>query len=366
MDKKNLLIQRLAGYSATAAAMTALATNVSGQTYSGLKNILVDNTTKNIDLDGDGTSDFAFTNSLVINLYNANQFASLDVTNNKWIGTSMVGAFGPNMMFYGTYPSVSATSINNLGGYYASSEPFAGKGDEYIAVKFGTTNKLGWIRINIPSNNTTLTIRDWAYTSQFYLTTAALTPVISGASISDTQTNAAKLNLTSNAEGIAYFAVQLASVSTTPTAASIKAGTGFVTSGNIVATAASALSLNINGLTGNTDYKVFYIVENGLRTGNVSEIGQISFTTTLNTAVIGIDNEEILSDLFPNPAHGSVLLTVKTDAQYRIIDILGTTLKSGKLKAGQSILDIGSLAKGNYYILITAKNFAITKKLIVE
>jgi len=294
MDKKTLLLKRLSSYSATAAAMTALSTSVSGQIYSGPKNILVDNATVNIDLDNDGTNDFSFENGtfLYYGTRNFNQIRSLDVTNNKWIAStmsSMVSAFGPNISFPYYSPGSTTTFVSgNLGDTYFNAGNFAGLGDKYIALKFSASTKLGWIRINIPGGHATATIRDWAYTeggvSNFF--TGSLKPVVSNSSVSDAAATTAKLNLTSNAEGTVYFAVQLATTATIPTAAAIKAGTGFLATGSGAATADAALSLDITGLSENTGYKIFYIVENPLVSGNISEVGELSFTTPDITAPV--------------------------------------------------------------------------------
>ena len=71
--------------------------------------------------------------------------------------------------------------------------------------------------------------------------------------------------------------------------------------------------------------------------------------------------------VFPNPSKGefTILLDDLTGPfTIKIVDVLGHSIYTKNEIYGP--LNIGDIAKGNYYIHITADNFSFTRKLIVH
>ncbi len=98
-------------------------------------------------------------------------------------------------------------------------------------------------------------------------------------------------------------------------------------------------------------------------------------TLHLTVQTVGIETiangEEIAVVLYPNPADERVTLQVQalpSDAEVTIYDAQGRTVLSQTLKAGEETLtlNIGSLAAGNYHVLIVSNDKATVRKLIIQ
>jgi hypothetical protein len=73
--------------------------------------------------------------------------------------------------------------------------------------------------------------------------------------------------------------------------------------------------------------------------------------------------------LFPNPA--SKQLTIKTDeklidSNYTVLDILGQTLRSGKINSDNTLLEVGDLPGGSYFIQIESKDGGSVSRFMKE
>ena len=72
--------------------------------------------------------------------------------------------------------------------------------------------------------------------------------------------------------------------------------------------------------------------------------------------------------VYPNPAHEHITIELDFNAQaaYQIIDALGKTIVQGKIDGGtkQVRVDVSSLAKGQYHVVIQSSDYQQTFKLI--
>ena len=166
--KNKILASRLAGYSATAAAMAAISANADAQiVYSGLQNLVVSmNDTVAIDINNDGINDFSFMLDSITN--KVAKIHNLDASN-KWMGSSYVYALQKGNSIKGSSSSYFRNNYSLLGATWLSGSKvhgyFPGHGNRYVGVNFmiGTEVHPGWIKINIPNNVSQIKIIDWAY-----------------------------------------------------------------------------------------------------------------------------------------------------------------------------------------------------------
>jgi zinc metalloprotease ZmpB len=76
--------------------------------------------------------------------------------------------------------------------------------------------------------------------------------------------------------------------------------------------------------------------------------------------------------IFPNPASAAATLAVKgnlnsRDLQYRLIDLMGRTLRNGNIKGQQAEIDLTGLAPALYLVQLRASNgWSETRRLVVE
>ena len=100
----------------------------------------------------------------------------------------------------------------------------------------------------------------------------------------------------------------------------------------------------------------------------------ITVGTTLGVAVSAGD--ELISSasnavvkIQPNPATNQVRLTVdgvKEKLQYSIIDLNGRTLLQGQTDTdAQTVINLGDIARGTYFVKITGNGFSKVEKIVV-
>ncbi|MCX6208280.1 MAG: T9SS type A sorting domain-containing protein, partial [Bacteroidetes bacterium] len=85
-------------------------------------------------------------------------------------------------------------------------------------------------------------------------------------------------------------------------------------------------------------------------------------------SVIG-DKDAIVSTLYPNPAHSTINLTVKTlvgSGSIVVTDLYGKTVKQQALSMGTNTINISSLAKGMYLVSVITETGKQTQKVVVE
>ena len=195
MEKENIK-----KYALTAAAVLGVATYANATVqYSGVQNVFIDTgANSNIDIDGDGTSDFNFqqnhqlsgsyntsyimTNNLFLNPVNSNSAINSYVT--LGTHTSVVARLNDTFNVTGTLPAGDTWRVNNhqiLGQFHkqnimiSSTYTFSAGGfgnflgqTGCIGVRFqiGGATHFGWVQVRGGAEADNMTIIDWAYEDQ--------------------------------------------------------------------------------------------------------------------------------------------------------------------------------------------------------
>jgi ELWxxDGT repeat protein len=89
----------------------------------------------------------------------------------------------------------------------------------------------------------------------------------------------------------------------------------------------------------------------------------------LNTAVTEIAHSNFDVILFPNPANHQ--LTIKTDekllgSNFAVLSIMGQMVHSGKINSDNTLLEVGDLPSGVYFVQLQSKDGGITSLFIKE
>lgn len=119
--------------------------------------------------------------------------------------------------------------------------------------------------------------------------------------------------------------------------------------------------------------KAYAITTIATNSGN-NAYDDITVGTTLGVAVSAGD--ELISSasnavvkIQPNPATNQVRLTVdgvKEKLQYSIIDLNGRTLLQGQTDTdAQTVINLGDIARGTYFVKITGNGFSKVEKIVV-
>lgn len=161
MEKSTLLSQKLAGYTAFAAALTGFASSADAQiVHVDNPDVIIGlNGSQNFDLDGDGNDDVKF-----LQLYSSISSAS-NIINVQSVRSDvfiLANGFAAQLLNYDDVIQANNSYFNHpydLGN-------FANQSEKFVGVKFseGTNNYIGWIRISVPGDKTSITVLDWAYT----------------------------------------------------------------------------------------------------------------------------------------------------------------------------------------------------------
>lgn len=88
---------------------------------------------------------------------------------------------------------------------------------------------------------------------------------------------------------------------------------------------------------------------------------------TPSTAIYEVGRDDFEVVLFPNPA--SQQLSIKTDedligSNYNIINIMGQTVRSGKINSDNNLLEVGDLSNGTYLLQIYSKDGGAVSRFI--
>lgn len=87
------------------------------------------------------------------------------------------------------------------------------------------------------------------------------------------------------------------------------------------------------------------------------------------TSVKNVHPEQIGFGIYPNPAANEIAIAISGNEKgttYRIFDILGSQVKTGKLKGEQTTVNISGLERGLYLVNVEVGNTMSTQKLIIE
>ncbi len=263
----------------------------------------------------------------------------------------LVAALNQNAVIDSTGGFNAVEFIYNLG--YNSFGPFSGQGDKYIGVHFniGTDIHYGWIMINVETGFNTLTVKGFAYESQPEVGIMAGDTVgvymnLTGVDL--IQTTSAVAQYWPSKTGTAYYVVLLAT-DPAPDKDEVKAGTGAagasaVNSGNAVTTEFIAGEFALSGLTENTQYTVYSVIESNTILSNVKSIDFTSGMSNINELFSGVFSA------FPSPAVDFVNVQMPLEGEIKIMELNGKVIFNTQHAAGTHQIDVSSLASGMYFI----------------
>ena len=141
--------------------------------------------------------------------------------------------------------------------------------------------------------------------------------------------------------------------------------------GTVVSTTDNPCALS--GLTAGTDYSVRVRNVCDVETGFYSEwSAAVDFTTdTVPVEPQGIDDVAGAAAvaMYPNPASSTVTIDIKgvgSDASVSVIDLNGRICGTWKSENGQLVIDLGSYARGAYFVRVTGEAASVIRKLILR
>lgn len=90
--------------------------------------------------------------------------------------------------------------------------------------------------------------------------------------------------------------------------------------------------------------------------GGASATGVVDITVNNNVGINEVTNSRILT--FPNPANTQYTFNVTNDiiSSYKMIDVAGNTILSGKASAGNNVIETSSIANGLYILNVYNNN----------
>jgi len=286
-------------------------------------------------------------------IYRANpNFGVIGINNYYYYG--IVDALNQNHVISNTSIFNAYDFIYNLG--YNTFGPFTGTGDKYIGVHFdiGADTHYGWILINVESNFATIAIKGFAYESQPGVGIMAGDTVgvyMNLTAVSSIQTTSANAEYWPSKTGTAYYVVQLAT-DPVPNKNQVKAGTGatgatVANSGNAATIENIASQFAVTGLTQNTQYKIYSVIESNTILSNVKTLDFTTETSNIN---------ELFADefsAFPSPADDIINVQMPSEGKIAILDLKGKVIFSTQQIAGTNQIDVSALASGMYFIHYT-------------
>ncbi|MFZ4581584.1 MAG: T9SS type A sorting domain-containing protein [Paludibacter sp.] len=149
--------------------------------------------------------------------------------------------------------------------------------------------------------------------------------------------------------GKAYYVV-LPEADAPPTEAQVIAGKDAsdavaAIKGNLVVSKNVEATLPIIGLSANTSYKVYSVVQSEVI--KTTGLQAVSFST-ISTA---LDNPKMVTAIYPVPAKGLLNVTMAVDARVSITNLLGAQLIATQGKAGETLkIDVSQLQAGVYLV----------------
>ena len=95
---------------------------------------------------------------------------------------------------------------------------------------------------------------------------------------------------------------------------------------------------------------------------------QTNETVNIVTIVTGVNPapELIGAKVYPNPASTGVLIKLKGEFSYRVIDLSGKTLLEQKKNRDESVIDVSAISKGTYFIHIITRAGSAVQKIVVH
>jgi hypothetical protein len=76
--------------------------------------------------------------------------------------------------------------------------------------------------------------------------------------------------------------------------------------------------------------------------------------------------EQIVFNIYPNPATHSLTISIQTSASYCLLTDNGQVIKEGNLNEGENTLNVSSLPNGTYFLQVKSAKGISVKKLVKE
>ena len=383
--------KRLAGYTAAAGALMALAPVANAQIiYSGEQNIDVEPMADPVvmDLDDDGVDDFMMYLSFSSSQYTTmgyyisvaegagvivganptysnswlgslstylsyffpaalNADATVDASASNWINPGTYG-FPAVLLeyFHSAYVNGPATSYS----YFRSYGNFRGE-TAYLGIRFyiGTNLHYGWLRLSIPESGSLLTVVDWAYNSDAEegMTTGFVESAFDNEDIYYGLSATIGLNFNEPISNLALEDIEIS---------------GGMVSGLSALTPGEVYELSISG-----DEEGIINIQ--LPTGAVDSEGKVvlgAHTQFTMITSLGLNNTlENSVKVFPNPAHQEITIHMDGEADLSILNSLGQEVLHIDRFRGDRI-NISHLPQGSYTALFRSEQESFTRKFIKE
>ncbi len=172
------LSKKLAKYGALTVAIAGVSEATGQIIYTDIADTVVDDALFSFDLDGDMVNDFTVLNTGAINVAIPGSTYPGAYNGNGIIGSSSYGGnyLYPFALSSGNNISAGGTMWNTQSDFqtmnwnscnYVNSNWCGGIVDGYLGLQFdiGGNTHYGWVRIDMPADGTTMTVKDFAYNS---------------------------------------------------------------------------------------------------------------------------------------------------------------------------------------------------------
>jgi len=90
------------------------------------------------------------------------------------------------------------------------------------------------------------------------------------------------------------------------------------------------------------------------------------FNSSQSTLSVDTITETLDFDVYPNPTDGLVNVTLSADSNYEVYDMLGKTLKVGKLRQGSNTLQLQDYEAGVYFLRLNHNTSSHTKRIVLK
>ena len=110
-----------------------------------------------------------------------------------------------------------------------------------------------------------------------------------------------------------------------------------------------------------------YINSNGCTSSRTIPANVVTCSSKGINNQMAVSNEQLV--VYPNPAHSSINLNIKTlvgKGSIVVTDLYGKTVKQQTLSMGTNTIDVSSFAKGMYLVSVITEQGKQTQKVIVE
>jgi hypothetical protein len=134
----------------------------------------------------------------------------------------------------------------------------------------------------------------------------------------------------------------------------------------------SAAGGNATGTGGTVSYTIGQVVYTTISGTNYDVIQgvQLPFEISVLTSTEEASGITLEFSVYPNPANGFVMLKVKNydsdNLSYKLFDMNGTLFQRDKVKGNETLIQLGNIMPGTYFLKIDDKNKEIKTFKIIK